>query len=121
MLVTTILEWRPRVEGWRTRIDMEHRKRETTSQPLFGVRRLHSEWGGKKASPEWSKVRNESKPPNYPLIYPKYLLLRAIRAPLKGHWGVLEWEVPAKIQSQVSCYSVGHVPSKDTVETQSEP
>ena len=28
-------------------------------------------------------------PPNGPLIYPKYLLLRAMRAPLKGHWGVL--------------------------------
>ena len=29
------------------------------------------------------------RPPNYPLIYPKYLLLRAIRAPLKGPRGVL--------------------------------
>ena len=26
--------------------------------------------------------------PNYPLIYPKYPLLRFIRAPLKGPWGV---------------------------------
>ena len=71
--------------------------------------------------PNGLKCAMSLNPPNYPLIYPKYLLLRAIRAPLKGHWGVLEWEVPAKIQSQVSCYSVGHVPSKDTVETQSEP
>ena len=31
------------------------------------------------------------RPPNYPiiLIYPKYPLLRAIRALLKGPWGVL--------------------------------
>ena len=29
------------------------------------------------------------RPPNYPLIYPNYPLLRAIRAPLKGPWGVL--------------------------------
>ena len=29
------------------------------------------------------------EPPNYPLIYPKYPLLRAIRTPLKGHGGVL--------------------------------
>ena len=28
-------------------------------------------------------------PPNYPLIYPKCPLLRTIRAPLKGQWGVL--------------------------------
>ena len=34
-------------------------------------------------------LANTPRPPNYPLIYPKYLLLRAIRAPLKGHWGVL--------------------------------
>ena len=27
--------------------------------------------------------------PNYPLIYPKYRLLRTIRALLKGHCGVL--------------------------------
>ena len=29
------------------------------------------------------------RPRNYPLIYPKYPLLRAIRAPLKRPWGVL--------------------------------
>ena len=29
------------------------------------------------------------RPPNYPLTYPKYPLLRAMRAPLKGPWGVL--------------------------------
>ena len=35
---------------------------------------------------------NIPRPPNYPLIYPKYLLLRTIsyiRALLKGHWEVL--------------------------------
>ena len=34
-------------------------------------------------------MRELPRAPNYPLIYPKCLLLRAIRAPLKGHWGVL--------------------------------
>ena len=29
-------------------------------------------------------------PPNYPLSYPKYPLLRAIKALLKGTWGVLD-------------------------------
>ena len=29
------------------------------------------------------------RPPNYPLFCHKYPLLRTIRAPLKGHWGVL--------------------------------
>ena len=31
----------------------------------------------------------DPKPPNYPLIYPKYQLLRAIRTLLKGPCGVL--------------------------------
>ena len=36
------------------------------------------------------------RPPNYPLIFPKYPRLRTIRALLKGHWGVLvETQVPA--------------------------
>ena len=30
-----------------------------------------------------------ARPPNHPLIDPKYPLLRAIRTPLKGPWGVL--------------------------------
>ena len=29
------------------------------------------------------------RPRNYPLLYPKYPLLRTLRALLKGHWGVL--------------------------------
>ena len=29
------------------------------------------------------------RPPNYPLLYPKYPLLRAIRTLLEGTWGVL--------------------------------
>ena len=37
----------------------------------------------------YCKPRSYLDPPNYPLIYPKYPLLRAIRAPLKGPWGVL--------------------------------
>ena len=44
----------------------------------------------------WPPTRNQGlgfrvlpRPPNYPLTYPKYPLLRAIRAPLKGPWGVL--------------------------------
>ena len=35
----------------------------------------------------------DPRPPNYPLIDPKYPLLRAIRAPLKGHWGVLDYGI----------------------------
>ena len=30
-------------------------------------------------------------PPNYPLLYPKYPLLRTIRALLKGHLGGPGW------------------------------
>ena len=29
----------------------------------------------------------DPRPPNYPLLYPKYPLLRAIRALLEGTWG----------------------------------
>ena len=39
----------------------------------------------------WGPLVNETlpRPPNHPLIYPKYPLLRAIRTLLKGTWGVL--------------------------------
>ena len=33
------------------------------------------------------RVANLSRPPNYPLIYPKYPLLRTIRALLRGMGG----------------------------------
>ena len=35
------------------------------------------------------RPRGSPRPPNYPLLYPKYPLLRTIRAPLKGTWGVM--------------------------------
>ena len=35
------------------------------------------------------RVANLPRPPNYPLIYPKYPLLRTIKALLRGTWGVL--------------------------------
>ena len=34
-------------------------------------------------------LRALPRPPNYLLLHPKYLLLRSIRALIKGHWGVL--------------------------------
>ena len=39
----------------------------------------------------WGPLVNETlpRPPNHPLIYPKYPLLRAIRTLLKGTWGVV--------------------------------
>ena len=35
------------------------------------------------------RVEGLPAPPNYPVLYPKYPLLRTIRALLKGTWGVL--------------------------------
>ena len=40
-----------------------------------------------------------SRPPNYPLIYPKDPLLRTIRALLRGTWGVLVHPKPLMVVS----------------------
>ena len=45
-------------------------------------------------------------PPNYPLLYPKYPLLRTIRALLKGTWGVLGFRgLQLLMSASVFCYS----------------
>ena len=40
-------------------------------------------------NPDLTPRPSTLEPPNYPLIYPIYPLLSAIRTPLKGPWGVL--------------------------------
>ena len=40
-------------------------------------------------NPEALDSKPAPRPPNYPLLYPKYPLLSTIRAQLTGHWGVL--------------------------------
>ena len=42
--------------------------------------------------------------PNYPLLYPKYPLLRTIRAPLKGQGGVLVASIVQDAHTQTSTY-----------------
>ena len=59
-------------------------------------------FGGAAAHKIHRNLRIRPTPPNYPLIYPKYALLRTIRALLKGPWGVLGFGFSVDVDSEGS-------------------